>query len=90
MRTQRVEGAVAGVHCTVIRRSERHRAMSSALVHRVKDHSCRAVGDIEHDRDIGRFQYPSGSEKGVASLQGLDFLTLFGSPTLGSNQGLAD
>ena len=31
--------------------------------------------------DIGSFQYLSGNEKGLASLQGLDFSSLSGSPT---------
>src|SRR5882672_2326844 len=31
--------------------------------------------------DIGSFQYSCGNEKGLASLQGLDSLSLFGSPT---------
>jgi hypothetical protein len=31
--------------------------------------------------DIGSFQYSRGNEKGLAPLQGLDFTTIFGSPT---------
>jgi len=31
--------------------------------------------------NIGRVQYRSGKEKGLASLQGLDFTSVFGSPT---------
>jgi hypothetical protein len=36
---------------------------------------------VDEALDIGSFQYPSGNEKGLASLQGLDFPSLFGSPT---------
>ena len=36
---------------------------------------------IDDALDIGSFQYFSGNEKGLASLQGLNFPSLFGSPT---------
>jgi len=39
----------------------------------------RALSDTS--LDTGSFQYPSGNEKGLASLQGLDFFSPFGSPT---------
>ena len=37
--------------------------------------------EVKQDLDIGSFQYSCGNEKGLASLQGLDFPGLYGSPT---------
>ena len=43
---------------------------------------------IDEALDIGSFQYSCGNVKGLASLQGLDLLSLFGSPTWARTRNL--
>ena len=38
-------------------------------------------GAFDTALDVGSFQYFGANEKGLASLQGLDFVSFFGSPT---------
>jgi hypothetical protein len=67
--------------CTAIRRSQR------IAQHALRGSAEGEVGveikasNIGRDLDIGSLQYPSANEKGLASLQGLDFSCLSGSPT---------
>ena len=70
-----------GPNATSIRRSPRPWALGSTLFFRGSDGVLAWSWRVDGALDIGSFQYFSGNEKGLASLQGLDFPSLFGSPT---------
>ena len=71
----------AAQRCIAIRRSQRiaQRALRWSFEGEISvEVNARSIG---HEPDIGSLQYLSGNEKGLASLQGLDFSSLSGSPT---------
>ena len=71
----------SGPNATSIRRSPKPWSLGSALFLEGDDGVLAWSRRIDDALDIGSFQYSRGNEKGLASLQGLDLLSLFGSPT---------